>query len=244
MARVELRDVVKEYPRGAQTVRALDHVSLSIGEGEFVSVVGPSGAGKSTLLHLIGGLDIPSAGTVLLEDRDLGGLSDEELSAFRRTQLGFVFQFFNLLPTLAAWENVALPRLLGGAPLSRLRADAVALLERVGLGQRADHRPAELSGGEMQRVAIARALMSDPVLILADEPTGNLDSATGAEILALLGACARDDRRTVVLVTHNAAAAAASDRVVTLTDGRVVGDEPTRQPVAGRPARRPDGVSR
>jgi putative ABC transport system ATP-binding protein len=227
MARLELRDVVREYRRGAQPVRALDGVTLSIDQGEFVSVVGPSGAGKSTLLHLVGGLDAPTSGSVLVEGKDLGGLSDEALAAFRREQVGFVFQFFNLLPTLSAWENVALPRLLGGIPLGRTRPDAVALLERVGLGHRVDHRPAELSGGEMQRVAVARALVVDPLLVLADEPTGNLDSRSGEQVLSLLEACAREDGRTVVVVTHRVGAATRADRVVTLSDGRVVTDEPT-----------------
>jgi putative ABC transport system ATP-binding protein len=227
MARLELRDVVREYRRGTQPVRALDGVTLSIDQGEFVSVVGPSGAGKSTLLHLVGGLDAPTSGSVLVEGKDLGGLSDEALAAFRREQVGFVFQFFNLLPTLSAWENVALPRLLGGIPLGRTRPDAVALLERVGLGHRVDHRPAELSGGEMQRVAVARALVVDPLLVLADEPTGNLDSRSGEQVLSLLEACAREDGRTVVVVTHRVGAATRADRVVTLSDGRVVADEPT-----------------
>jgi putative ABC transport system ATP-binding protein len=227
MPRVELREVTREYRHGMQPIRALDRVSLSIEGGEFVSVVGPSGAGKSTLLHLVGGLDAPTSGTVLIEGQDLAVLSDKALATFRRTKLGFVFQFFNLLPTLCAWENVALPRLLDGTRLAHVRDHAVELLERVGLGQRVDHRPAELSGGEMQRVAVARALVMDPVLILADEPTGNLDSKSGEEVLDLLVRCTREDGRTVVVVTHNLAVAAKGDRIVRLADGRVVADEPT-----------------
>ncbi len=226
---VEVRDVTKEYSRGAQVVRALRGVSFTVEPGRLVSIVGPSGSGKSSLLHLLGGLDTPTTGVVVLEGRDLASLTDDELTAARRHRLGFVFQFFNLLPTLSAWENVALPRLLDGVPLRRSRAKAVGLLERVGLGHRVHHRPAELSGGEMQRVAIARALMVDPVLILADEPTGNLDSKSGAGILDLLRACVTDDGCTVVMVTHDLAAASTADAIVEIADGRVVAEsEPPR----------------
>ena len=224
MSVVEVVDVVKEYRRGSQVVSALAGVSLSVEAGQFVSVMGPSGAGKSTLLHLMGGLDTASSGRVRVDGADLGTLAEEELSAFRRRRLGFVFQFFNLLPTLSAWENVALPRLLDGVALGRSRPRAEELLERVGLWGRVEHRPGELSGGELQRVAVARALMAEPVLILADEPTGNLDSATGAGILALLRACAADDGRTVIMVTHDARAAEVGDRVIELADGRLRSD--------------------
>lgn len=223
---IDLRHVVREYRIGDQTVRALDRISLRLSGGRFVSIVGPSGAGKSTLLHLLGALDTPDAGSIAFDGDEIGRLGDEEQSRFRHHQVGFVFQFFNLLPTLSAWENVAVPTLLDGVRLGRARPDAVRLLERVGLGNRTEHRPAELSGGQMQRVAVARALMMDPALILADEPTGNLDSTTGAAILALLAEVAHEGGRgrLVVMVTHNADAAAATDRVITLQDGRVGSD--------------------
>ncbi|MDD7813164.1 ABC transporter ATP-binding protein [Mycobacterium sp. CSUR Q5927] len=223
---IDLRDVVREYRVGDQAVRALDRISLHLTGGQFVAIVGPSGAGKSTLLHLLGALDTPDTGSIAFDGDEIGRLGDEEQSRFRHHQVGFVFQFFNLLPTLSAWENVAVPTLLDGVRLGRARADAVRLLDRVGLGNRTEHRPAELSGGQMQRVAVARALMMDPALILADEPTGNLDSTTGASILALLAEVAHEGGRgrLVVMVTHNGDAAAATDRVITLQDGRVGSD--------------------
>ncbi|WP_406817015.1 ABC transporter ATP-binding protein [Mycobacterium sp. M23085] len=223
---IELRNVVREYTVGGQSVRALDEVSLRLADGQFVSVVGPSGAGKSTLLHLLGALDTPDSGSIAFDGEEIGRLRDEEQSRFRHHRVGFIFQFFNLLPTLSAWENVAIPKLLDGVRLGRAKPDAIALLDRVGLGSRTEHRPAELSGGQMQRVAVARALMMNPPLILADEPTGNLDSGTGASILALLAEVAHEDgqARLVVMVTHNADAAAATDRVITLQDGRVGSD--------------------
>lgn len=223
MSIVETHDLVKEFRRGADPVRALDGVNLAVAGGEFVAVTGASGAGKSTLLHLLGGLDRPTAGRVLVDGAELGGLSDDELAELRRRRLGFVFQFFHLLPTLTAWENVAVPRLLDGVPLRRTRARALELLEQVGLADRAEHRPSELSGGEMQRTALARALVADPRIVLADEPTGNLDSKTGAEILDLLGDLVGHDGRTVVMVTHDPDAAGRADRVVHLVDGRVSG---------------------
>jgi putative ABC transport system ATP-binding protein len=223
---VEVHEAVKEYTSGAQSIRALDGVSLSIQPGELLCITGPSGSGKSTLLHLLGGLDRPTAGRILAGGRDLAALSDEELTSFRRYEVGFVFQFFNLLPTLSAWENVAVPRLLDGQRLARSRDEAAALLEQVGLGERIDHRPAELSGGEMQRVAIARALINSPSLVLADEPTGNLDSRSGDVVLNLLRASAVGDGRALVLVTHDEHIAAVADRVVELGDGRVVGPGP------------------
>ena len=224
---VELRDVVREYTVGGQSVRALDGISLRLCGGQFVSIVGPSGAGKSTLLHLLGALDSPDSGSITFDGEEIGRLSDAQQSEFRHHRVGFIFQFFNLLPTLSAWENVAVPKLLDGVRLGRIKADAVRLLDRVGLGNRTQHRPSELSGGQMQRVAVARALMMDPPLILADEPTGNLDTATGASILALLAEVAHEEgsRRLVVMVTHNSDAAAATDRVITLQDGRLGSDE-------------------
>ncbi|MEU6582351.1 ABC transporter ATP-binding protein [Nocardia sp. NPDC046763] len=222
---IELTDVVRQYRIGGEEVRALDGVSLRIESGQFVSVVGPSGAGKSTLLHILGALDSPDSGSVRFQGQEIANLGDDAQSQFRRHSVGFVFQFFNLLPTMSAWENVAIPQLLDGRRLRQVKPKALELLEKVGLGNRADHRPSELSGGQMQRVAVARALMMDPPLILADEPTGNLDSKTGAAILELLAAIAHQDGdRAIVMVTHSDAAAAVTDRVLTLTDGRLGAD--------------------
>jgi ABC-type lipoprotein export system ATPase subunit len=216
---LELRGVSKAYRQGAQEVRALDEADLHVAAGEFVAVVGPSGSGKSTLLHLAGGLDQPDGGTVHLGGRDLASLSLGDRARLRRREVGFVFQFFHLLPTLTVAENVELPLLLDGG---RDRADkVVALLERLGIAHRAHHRPAALSGGEMQRTAIARALVSSPSIVLADEPTGNLDSATGAIILDVLAEVVVDAGAACVMVTHDTAAAARAHRVLRVTDGRL-----------------------
>jgi putative ABC transport system ATP-binding protein len=221
---LEMTRVTKTYRVGGQTLRALDDVDLKLIGGEFVSVVGPSGAGKSTLLHLLGALDQPDSGSIRFQGNEIGDLNDEKQSEFRRHSVGFVFQFFNLLPTMTAWENVAVPKLLDGARLSKVKSRALDLLQLVGLAERAEHRPSELSGGQMQRVAVARALMMDPRLILADEPTGNLDTKTGASIMSLLTDIAHQDGRSVVMVTHNLDAASATDRVITLKDGRIGSD--------------------
>jgi putative ABC transport system ATP-binding protein len=239
--RVQLTNVVRQYRAGGQLVRALDGLNLQIYGGEFTAIVGPSGAGKSTLLHLLGALDSPDSGSIRFDGAEIAAMTDDQQSTFRRHKVGFIFQFFNLLPTLTAWENVAIPMLLDGHKLKHVRQDAIQLLRLVGLGNRLEHRPAELSGGQMQRVAVARALMMGPPLILADEPTGNLDSATGAAILELLHNVAHDvgDERAVVMVTHNLAAAAETDRVVTLHDGAVTADVLTGEaPSTGRHARR------
>jgi putative ABC transport system ATP-binding protein len=219
---LSVEGVVKEYRRGTQTVRALDDVSLTVASGEFLSVLGPSGSGKSTLLHLMGALDTPTRGVVSIGGVDVATLSDDGLTDLRRHRLGFVFQFFNLLPTLSAWENVAVPLLLDGQRLGSLRSRAVPLLESLGLGHRVDHRPAELSGGELQRVAIARALVGDPLVVLADEPTGNLDSETGAGVLDVLRRSCAERGAAVVMVTHDRGAAELGDRSVQLVDGRFV----------------------
>jgi len=226
MLTVDLTNVVREYRTGGHTVRALDRLTLRIRGGEFTSIVGPSGAGKSTLLHLLGALDSPDSGSIQFNGTEIGSMTDEQQSTFRRHQVGFIFQFFNLLPTLTAWENVALPKLLDGKKLRQVRKDAVRLLTLVGLGNRIEHRPAEMSGGQMQRVAVARALMMDPPLILADEPTGNLDSSTGAAIMELLRHVARADGadRAVVMVTHNLDAASQTDRIITVQDGVLKSD--------------------
>ena len=197
-------------------------VSFDIEAGTLVSVMGPSGSGKSTLLHLIGGLDTPTSGSVVIDGNDLAQLDDEALTLFRRRSLGFIFQFFNLLPTMTAWENVALPRLLDGVKMNEVKPWAIELLERVGLGERVEHKPSQLSGGEMQRVAVARALVGDPLLVLADEPTGNLDSASGQAVLELLRKIVAEENKTVVIVTHDAEAAALADQQVKLQDGLLV----------------------
>ncbi|MGV9411171.1 ABC transporter ATP-binding protein [Nocardia sp. NPDC003693] len=217
---LELTDVTKEYRIGGQSVRALDGISLRIEPGEFTAIIGPSGSGKSTLLHLLGALDSPGSGSIRFQGKEIGDLDDDRQSEFRRHQVGFIFQFFNLLPTLTAWENVAIPKLLDGTGLRKAKPRALELLDLVGLGERAEHRPAELSGGQMQRVAVARALIMDPPLILADEPTGNLDSKTGESILQLLGDITRQGN-SVVMVTHDMGAVRYCDRVITLRDGKI-----------------------
>ncbi|MFI6211057.1 ABC transporter ATP-binding protein [Nocardia brasiliensis] len=227
-AMLELSGVTKEYRVGGQSVRALDGIDLRIETGEFTSIIGPSGSGKSTLLHLLGALDTPDTGSIRFQGNEIGALDDERQSEFRRHRVGFVFQFFNLLPTMSAWENVAIPKLLDGTGLRKAKPRALELLDRVGLRDRAEHRPAELSGGQMQRVAVARALIMDPPLILADEPTGNLDSKTGAAILELLGELAGSGN-SVVMVTHDMGAVAYCDRVVTLRDGRIGSNEPAER---------------
>ena len=220
---IELKNASKKYQRGAQVVHALRDVSLSIKKGEFLSVMGASGSGKSTLLNLIGGLDQPTSGEIFIDGRPLHGISDYELTLIRRRRVGFIFQFFNLLPILTAVENVSLPLLLEGTPYPEVRPKAVKLLEQVGLGARTEHRPEQLSGGEMQRVAISRALISDPAVLLADEPTGNLDSQTSEEIFMLLKNL-NDQGQTIVLVTHDPRAAAYGSRIITLKDGALSDD--------------------
>jgi putative ABC transport system ATP-binding protein len=222
---MELQGVTKHYLQGKRMVRAVQGVSLKIEAGEFVSIMGPSGSGKSTLMHLLGALDTPTTGEVFFRTKSLSRMSDRELSYLRRSQIGFVFQFFNLLPTLTAVENVALPLLLAGVRRSRALEPSYAGLDRVGLSERATHFPDEMSGGEMQRVAIARALVINPEAILCDEPTGNLDSATSKEILKLLRSLPEPGKRSVVMVTHDAEAATYGDRLVHIRDGRVDSEE-------------------
>ena len=216
---VEARGLRRVYGSGPDAVNALSDVDLSIAPGEFVAIMGPSGSGKSTLLHLVGGLDRPDTGEVLIEGAALAELDDEALAHLRRRRIGFVLQLFNLFPLLSARENVAFPLLLDGRDDALALADAA--LARVGLSERAEHRPNQLSGGEQQRVAVARALVTTPAVILADEPTGSLDSLAGEDVLRLLRAAA-DDGHAVLLITHDAPAAAYADRVVRLRDGAVV----------------------
>lgn len=222
---MEVIDVTKHYLQGQRVVKALQGVSLRIEAGEFVSIMGPSGSGKSTLMHLFGALDSPTTGQVHFQGRPLTSMSDRELAQVRRSQIGFVFQFFNLLPNLTAVENVALPLLLAGQRRGKALVPAQAGLERVGLTERASHYPDEMSGGEMQRVAIARALVINPEAVLCDEPTGNLDSATSKEILKLLRSLPEPGKRSVVMVTHDADAAAYGDRIVHIRDGKVDSEE-------------------
>ena len=220
-AAIRTRRLKKVYGEGETAVHALDGVDLVVTRGELVAIMGPSGSGKSTLLHLLGALDTPSSGTVSIGRRRFDGLSDAELTLLRRDRIGFVFQFFNLLPALTARENVLLPALIAGERGREHVERADTLLERVGLGDRADHLPGELSGGEQQRVSIARALLMEPALVLADEPTGNLDSTSSAEVLALLRELNRAEGHTLVIVTHDPGAASMAGRVVLLRDGKI-----------------------
>jgi putative ABC transport system ATP-binding protein len=219
-------DVRKVYRQGENDITALAGVSLDIAKGSFVAVMGPSGSGKSTLLHLIGGLDRPSSGELLIDNRLLGQMIDDEVTLFRRTKIGFVFQFYNLLPTLTALENVTLPFVLDGVSKGEADRKAQLLLEKVGLEQRKHHLPEELSGGEIQRVAMARALAFDPPILLADEPTGNLDSKSGDAILSLLRRINQEQGCTVVMVTHSQEAASYGDRIIFLRDGKVEKEVP------------------
>jgi putative ABC transport system ATP-binding protein len=217
---VSAKDVTRRYGEGETAVDALRGVSLDVAPGELVAVMGPSGSGKSTLMHILAALDTPTTGTVTIAGEDVGSLSDSEVTMLRRRHIGFVFQFFNLLPMLTAEENVVLPLSIAGTTPDK--AFLEDLLKRTGLADRRKHRPAELSGGQQQRVAIARALVSRPTVVLADEPTGNLDSATSAEILELLRSATEEYGQTTVMVTHDASAAAIADRIFFLGDGLIV----------------------
>jgi putative ABC transport system ATP-binding protein len=218
---VRTTDLARVYPTGATAVSALDGVTLEVRRGEFLAVMGPSGSGKSTLLNILGGLERPTRGTVVVDGADLSTMDEVSLASYRREKVGMIFQAFNLLPRYRVVENVALPLVFAGVPRERRLERARAVLDRLGMGPRADHRPSQLSGGEMQRTAIARALVTDPTLLLADEPTGNLDSANGEALLALIAELhARG--QTVVLVTHDAGIASRAERTVRMRDGRIV----------------------
>jgi putative ABC transport system ATP-binding protein len=218
---ITVRGITKVFGEGETRVVALDHVDFEAGRGEFVAIMGPSGSGKSTLLHIIGALEAPTGGELEVAGRTYAGEDDKTLTHLRRDHIGFIFQFFNLLPSLTAVENVHLPALIAGRHEEALRDRARELLGVVGLGDRAEHLPAELSGGEQQRVSIARALLLEPELVLADEPTGNLDSRAGSQVLRLLRRLNREGGHTIVMVTHDPSAAAMADRVVFLRDGRI-----------------------
>ena len=217
-------DVRKVFQQGENEIVALGGISLDIAGGSFAVIMGPSGSGKSTLLHLIGGLDRPTSGELLVDNRLIGQMADDQVTLFRRKKIGFVFQFFNLLPTLTALENVALPLVLDGRSKAEAGERAETLLKRVGLAGRKGHLPEELSGGEIQRIAVARALAFEPPILLADEPTGNLDSRNGQAILSLLRQISKEDGCTVVMVTHSDEAAAYGDRRIYLRDGRIEKD--------------------
>ena len=222
MSNIQAENLTKTYGSGATAVTALDHVNITIREGEFVAIMGPSGCGKSTLLHLLGGLDKPSEGHVLIGGHNLNDLDDDRLTKLRRRKIGFVFQFFNLIPVLNALENTALPVTLDGVKPADAKVKATEWLTKFGLADRLVNRPDQLSGGQQQRVAICRALVAEPELILADEPTGNLDTRSSDEIASLLRDVSKEYKRTVVMVTHDPRIAAYADRIIFLKDGKVV----------------------
>ena len=216
---VEGKHIVKDFRLGATTTKVLKDISLQVMRGEFVSIMGPSGSGKSTLLYILGGLDAPTGGHVLLDGMDISRFEDEKMSRIRRQKIGFVFQFYNLIPNLSVEENIMLPLLLDGKKMGAFKKQLNQILEVVGLSDRRKHTPRELSGGQQQRVAIARALIGKPEILFADEPTGNLDSRTGAEIMGLLREINESVGQTIIMVTHSPEAAKSSNRVVTVQDG-------------------------
>ncbi|MGA2362300.1 MAG: ABC transporter ATP-binding protein [Candidatus Aminicenantales bacterium] len=218
---IKLNGITKVYQTGSQTLEALRGISLKIGKGEFVSIMGPSGSGKSTLMNIIGCLDTPTAGEYVLDSDKVAGLTFDQLAAVRNRKIGFVFQNFNLLPYATAWENIELPMLFDGKNGRKRKERVTELLNAVGLYEWRDHRPSELSGGQQQRIALARALANDPPILLADEPTGNLDSKSGEEIMEILGRLWKEGR-TIVMVTHNDHIAACSERTIRLFDGQVL----------------------
>jgi len=219
---IQTQNLTKEYRMGAVTVTALAGVDFQVERGEFVAIMGPSGSGKSTLLHLLGGLDKPTEGEILLNGQPLASLGDDEITRLRRRKVGFIFQFYNLLPTLTAAENVALPLMIDGQNLNRRQDEILSLMKLVGLEERLQHKPDQLSGGQQQRVAVARAFVNQPEIVLADEPTGNLDSRSGTAILELLRRTCQELNATIVMVTHDPRAASFASRVVFLKDGEIV----------------------
>ena len=219
---VQTVDLTREYQRGPHTIRALDGLSLSVRRSEFLCLTGSSGSGKSTCLNLIGGLDRPTRGQIIVEGREITQLDENELAAYRRQRVGFIFQAFHLIPTMTALENVEFPLIFARVGSRHRRAKAECLLEQVGLGDRMDHRPTELSGGEQQRVAVARSLVNDPALLLADEPTGNLDSRTGGEVMELLARMNAEQGLTLLVASHDPVVVAFAHRVIHLLDGRLV----------------------
>lgn len=223
MAVLEVKELTKKYGQGESEVVALDHVSFSVERGEFVAIVGASGSGKSTLMNMIGGLDHPTGGSVIIEENDISSMSEDELAIFRRRNLGIIYQFYNLIPTLTAEENIALPWKLDGRKENKKRL--AEILQLLGLEKRAKHLPGQMSGGQQQRVSIGRALINEPAFILADEPTGNLDSRTGMEIMDILKHANQKYKQTILLVTHDERIALQAGRIITIGDGKIVKDE-------------------
>ena len=226
MAVLEVKELTKKYGQGESEVIALDHVSFSVERGEFVAIIGASGSGKSTLMNMIGGLDHPTGGSVIIEENDISSMSEDELAIFRRRNLGIIYQFYNLIPTLTAEENIALPWKLDGRKENKKRL--AEILQLLGLEKRAKHLPGQMSGGQQQRVSIGRALINEPAFILADEPTGNLDSKTGMEIMDILKHANQKYNQTILLVTHDERIALQAGRIITIGDGKIVKDEVMR----------------
>ena len=220
---LEVTNLCKTYGKGDTMVKALDNVSFSVEKGEFVAIIGPSGSGKSTFLHILGGVDVPTSGSVVINQTDISNLDETALAIFRRRQIGLIYQFYNLIPILTVQENLTLPLLLDGRKPDKKQIDT--LVKRLGLENRLDHLPNQLSGGQQQRVSIGRALVNNPALMLADEPTGNLDSENSKEIISLLRQFNKEFNQTVIIITHDEKIANSADRVITIEDGKITGDE-------------------
>lgn len=220
---LEVTNLCKTYGKGDTMVKALDNVSFSVEKGEFLAIIGPSGSGKSTLLHILGGVDVPTSGSVVINRTDISNLDETALAIFRRRQIGLIYQFYNLIPILTVQENLTLPLLLDGRKPDKKQIDT--LVKRLGLENRLDHLPNQLSGGQQQRVSIGRALVNNPALMLADEPTGNLDSENSKEIISLLRQFNKEFNQTVIIITHDEKIANSADRVITIEDGKITGDE-------------------
>ena len=220
---LEVTNFCKTYGKGDTMVKALDNVSFSVEKGEFLAIIGPSGSGKSTLLHILGGVDVPTSGSVVINQTDISNLDETALAIFRRRQIGLIYQFYNLIPILTVQENLTLPLLLDGRKPDKKQIDT--LVKRLGLENRLDHLPNQLSGGQQQRVSIGRALVNNPALMLADEPTGNLDSENSKEIISLLRQFNKEFNQTVIIITHDEKIANSADRVITIEDGKITGDE-------------------
>lgn len=220
---LEITNLCKTYGKGDTMVKALDNVSFSVEKGEFLAIIGPSGSGKSTLLHILGGVDVPTSGSVVINQTDISNLDETALAIFRRRQIGLIYQFYNLIPILTVQENLTLPLLLDGRKPDKKQIDT--LVKRLGLENRLDHLPNQLSGGQQQRVSIGRALVNNPALMLADEPTGNLDSENSKEIISLLRQFNKEFNQTVIIITHDEKIANSADRVITIEDGKITGDE-------------------
>lgn len=220
---LEVTNLCKTYGKGDTMVKALDNVSFSVEKGEFLAIIGPSGSGKSTLLHILGGVDVPTSGSVVINQTDISNLDETALAIFRRRQIGLIYQFYNLIPILTVQENLTLPLLLDGRKPDKKQIDT--LVKRLGLENRLDHLPNQLSGGQQQRVSIGRALVNNPALMLADEPTGNLDSENSKEIISLLRQFNKEFNQTVIIITHDEKIANSADRVITIEDGKIIGDE-------------------